>query len=111
MCRACERRTRADAAPLCPDCWDLRARKVEPVVDTRARFFSVGLGLGIASFLPLWPVILASLIVNVMGLTRSKQPELAQYRSKSLIGLSLTLGAILVWGTLVAVLVVIGSRS
>ena len=28
MCVACERRTRPEATPMCPACWEMRQRKV-----------------------------------------------------------------------------------
>ena len=30
MCPDCERRTRPEARPMCPACWDLRFKRVEP---------------------------------------------------------------------------------
>lgn len=69
VCTQCERRTRPDAPPLCPQCWVLReqAVQVQQAKDS-SRMQSVGLGLGIFSIHPL--VIIPSLIVNIRELMR-----------------------------------------
>ncbi len=67
VCRACERRTRPEAPPLCPACWDVREQVVGKLVKAESRKTQIaGLVLGcISVFHPL--ILVASLIVNIRG--------------------------------------------
>lgn len=104
MCQACERRTRPDAAPMCPSCWDLRAKSVTPVTGPpKHRLQNLGLGFGIASLLPLWPVILTSLVLNIVALVKaSGSEELKAHRWKPIVGLVITVVAVGLWVLVVA---------
>lgn len=103
MCEACERRTRPDALPLCPSCWALREQRVA-AAPKGARLENAGLWLGGLSFLPLPPIIMASLIVNIMVLVRAP----AGARTRGLIGLGLTFGGLVVT---IAVFALVFSRD
>lgn len=96
MCAACERRVRPDAAPLCPGCWDLRAQVVAAPKPSR-RLETVGLWLGGFSLTCLPPVVMASLVVNIIVLTKAEPGA----RGKPMLGLGLTMV-----GVIMAVIVV-----
>ena len=102
MCVECERRTRPEAIPLCPKCWDLRAKVTVPQDNDRSqRMQSLGFGLGIASILPIWPIVLGSIIINIISLTRAKEGVLREKRWKSIAGLSISVISMLIWGCIV----------
>ncbi len=69
MCAACERRVRPDALPLCPSCWEFRAKKVE-APKPASNLGTTGLVLGFVSLLPLIPIQIASIVVNAIALSR-----------------------------------------
>ena len=85
MCEACERRVRPDAMPLCPSCWDLREQRV-PAPRGPRRLETAGLWLGGLSLTCLPPVMMASLVVNLIVLARAGPGA----RLKPLVGLGLT---------------------
>lgn len=89
MCEACERRVRPDALPLCPGCWELRGQRVVAPKPGRG-LETAGLWLGGFSLLCLPPVIMASLVVNGIALSRAAPGE----RQKPLLGLGLTAAGI-----------------
>ena len=91
MCEACERRMRPDALPMCPNCWGLREQRVA-AAPKATRLENAGLWLGGLSFLCLPPIVMASLVVNIIVLSRAVPGQ----RSKGLIGLGLTFGGVLV---------------
>jgi len=103
MCEACERRTRPEALPLCPSCWSLREQRVA-AAPKGTRLESAGLWLGGLSFIPLPPIVMASLIVNIMVLARAPPGE----RTKGLVGLGLTFGGLVVT---ISVLALVFSRD
>lgn len=83
MCAACERRVRPDALPLCPSCWEFRAKRVEPPAPT-SNLGTTGLVLGFVSLLPLIPIQIASIVVNAIALSRGAG-------RRAVVGLVLTL--------------------
>jgi hypothetical protein len=91
MCEACERRVRPDAVPLCPGCWSLRGQRV-PAPQAARRLENAGLWLGGLSLTCLPPVMMASLVVNLIALSRAEPGA----RRKPLIGLGLTAAGIAV---------------
>jgi hypothetical protein len=94
VCTQCERRTRPEAPPLCPNCWSLREQTVknQEVADTR-RLQKAGLALGVLSFLhPL--IMVASLVVSIRELVKGRGGSL---RWMNVVGLGLTGLAILTW--------------
>jgi hypothetical protein len=97
MCAGCERRTRPDARALCPGCWALRAQRVTPQVrPPPTRLASVGLGLGIASALPVVPLWIGSVVVNGIALFK-RDEALRAVRWKAGTGLALTLAWVAGW--------------
>lgn len=70
VCSDCERRTRPEAPPLCPKCWELRAQTVGVQQATEAnRLPLAGLITGLLSVLhPL--LLVASLVLNLRALVR-----------------------------------------
>lgn len=94
VCAQCERRTRPDAPPLCPKCWELRAKTVHDTTVTESKRLQIaGLVLGIVSFLhPL--VMVASLILNIRELVRGTG---GTRRWMNVTGVGLTGAAILTW--------------
>ncbi len=92
FCGECERRTRPDALPMCPACWTLRAQQVKPVkASSGTALQTTGLVLGALAMIPcLWPVQLASLIVNILALVRAKDGPARAVRRRAVIGLALT---------------------
>lgn len=103
FCEACERRTRPDALPMCPACWELRSRSV---VDQTTRpstaVFTAALILGVISLLPLPVVMITSVVVGIIALVRAKGDYESQ-RWKPLVGLALTVLSALGWIVFVAV--------
>lgn len=100
VCTACERRTRPEAPPLCPRCWELRSKAVVEQVVTESRKLQIaGLVLGIVSFLhPLFMV--GSLIVNIRELRRKGTSGGSQWMNVA--GVSLTGLAVLTWVGVIA---------
>jgi hypothetical protein len=100
VCRACERRTRPEALPLCPPCWDKRALTVVEEVKTESKRLQIGgLVIGILSFFhPL--IMLGSLILNIRELRRGAG---GTRRWMNVTGVALTCVAVLVWTILFSV--------
>lgn len=100
VCRDCERRTRPEAPPLCPKCWELRAQVVKEQAATESKRLQVGgLVIGCLSFLhPL--VMVGSLILNIRELVRGTG---GTRRWMNVTGLALTGAAIVAWIALLAV--------
>lgn len=93
VCPACERRTRPDAAPLCPPCWALREQAVKDQVVVESRRMQIaGLVTAIFAFHPL--VTVASLIVNIRELVRGSGGS-SRWMNK--VGLGITGAWILGW--------------
>jgi len=82
---------RPDALPMCPNCWDLREQRVA-AAPKATRLENAGLWLGGLSFLCLPPIVMASLVVNLIVLSRAAPGQ----RSKGLVGLGLTIGGVVV---------------
>jgi hypothetical protein len=97
FCVDCERRTRPEALPMCPSCWDLRSKVVttSPAKPSTAIFTSA-LVLGVVSLVPAPVLMIISLVVNVIALTRAKDGMRPQ-RWKPITGLVLTVGSMAVW--------------
>ncbi len=110
MCVACERRTRPEAVPLCPNCWDLRSKTTVPQNNDRdARLQTTGFVLGFISLLPFWPVVLASLIINIVSLVKAKPDSpLRPKRWKSVTGLVVTLCSCSLWALVAAIAIFAG---
>jgi hypothetical protein len=94
VCKACERRTRPEAPPLCPKCWELRSQVVQEQTVTESKRLQVaGLVLGILSFLhPL--LMVGSLVLNIRELVRGTG---GTNRWMNVAGVSLTGVAVLTW--------------
>ena len=91
FCTQCERRTRPDAAPICPACWDLRAEKVKPnEIQSKTRLHTLGFGLGIAAIFPIPALQIAALVINIIALAKTKEPEQIAVRWKPIVGLCCT---------------------
>ena len=82
---------------MCPSCWGLREQRVA-AAPKGTRLESAGLWLGGLSFLCLPPIVMASLVVNLIVLGRAPPGA----RQKGLIGLGLTLGGVMVTITVFA---------
>lgn len=91
FCRECERRTRPDAVPMCPDCWELRGRTVGPasVSKPSTALQTAGLVLGFFALLPLPAVQIAALVVSIMGIVKAKEPPQSNVRWRPIVGLVL----------------------
>ncbi|WP_375756317.1 hypothetical protein [Corallococcus exercitus] len=74
MCPRCERRSRREATPMCPGCWELRIRSIEKPPASVFTAPNVGLQLALVSLLPfcfiLQPV---SLVLNVVNLVKARR--------------------------------------
>lgn len=94
VCSQCERRTRPEAPPLCPKCWELRAKSVHAhEVGESRRLQLGGLIIGVLSFLhPL--LMVGSLAVNIRELVKGRGGD---RRWMNFTGLALTGFAILTW--------------
>lgn len=101
VCTQCERRTRPEAPPLCPKCWELRSQVVQQTAATESRRLQIGgLVIGFLSFLhPL--VMVGSLILNIRELRRGTGGD-ARWMNTA--GLVLTGLAMLTWVVGIAVL-------
>ncbi|MDY7226520.1 B-box zinc finger protein [Hyalangium rubrum] len=92
MCAECERRTRPEARPMCPACWELRGRNVT-VNQARSGtgLQTAGLVLGVISLIPMCVAIqIASLVLNIVALVKSKEPPADKVRWQPITGLILT---------------------
>lgn len=99
VCTDCERRTRPEAAPLCPKCWELRTAVVVEQTATESKRMQIGgLVLGVVAFLnPL--VQVASLVLNVRELIKKRGGTRSWM---NVVGLGLTGVAMLSWVVLFA---------
>jgi hypothetical protein len=87
---------------MCPACWDLRATAVQPqkrISGTRLQ--TAGLVLGLFALLPLWPVWLASFVVNIVAIAKASQPPARAVRWRPIVGLTVTCLGGLVWLTVI----------
>ena len=91
MCVGCERRTRPEATPMCPACWQLRERVVVQTVQSGTRLQTAGLVLGCISLLPIWFLQLISLVVNIIAIVKAKESPAREVRWRPILGLALTL--------------------
>lgn len=100
VCSDCERRTRPEAAPLCPKCWALREQVVEETAQTESKRLQVGgLIIGLLSFIhPL--VMVGSLVLNIRELVRGTG---GTRRWMNVAGLASTGVAIFAWVVLIVV--------
>ncbi|XXF78698.1 hypothetical protein P2318_02770 [Myxococcaceae bacterium GXIMD 01537] len=101
MCADCERRTRPEARPMCPGCWELRARTVPAQLSGGTSLPTVGLVLGVLSLIPMCIAVqLGSLVVNLMALGKTREGEARRRRWQVVTGLALTgVGMLLSLGT------------
>ncbi len=98
MCQACERRTRPEAYPLCPACFELREQRVVPVkVSSKTGLQTAGFVLGLVAILPIPVVMIASLAINIVALVQAKEPPASLTRWKSIVGLVVTLVSMALW--------------
>ncbi len=89
---------------MCPSCWDLRERTVNAPEVAGMGLVVSGLVLGVLSLVPMCIAIqIASAIVNVVALYRTREPPGRQRRWMPITGLVLT-GVGLVGSGIVAVL-------
>ena len=91
FCAACERRTRPDARPMCPNCWQLRAKVavvVKPVSKTRLQ--TAGLVMGAFSLVPFcWWFQIAAIVVSIVGIVKAKEGAAREVRWRAVLGLVL----------------------
>lgn len=101
VCPQCERRTRPDAPPLCPQCWSMREQVVTQQEATESRRVQIaGLVLGcISVFHPL--LLVASLVINIRALVKGSG---GKSRWMHVAGLAGSGFAVLIWA--VAILVI-----
>lgn len=98
MCQACERRTRPEAYPLCPSCFDLREQRVVPMkVTSKTGLQTAGFVLGFVALIPIPVVMIASLVINIVALVQAKEPPALTTRWKSIVGLVVTLLSMAGW--------------
>lgn len=91
MCPECERRVRPEARPMCPTCWDLRARTVNAPEVAGMGLVVSGLVLGVLSLVPMCIALqIASLVVNGVSLRRTREPPGRERRWMPITGLALT---------------------
>jgi hypothetical protein len=93
LCAACERRTRPEARPMCPNCWALRSRNVtENQGRGGTNLQTIGLVLGVVSLVPMCVAIqIASLVVNIVALVKARDLPAGHRRWQPITGLILTL--------------------
>lgn len=84
---------------MCPDCWEKRALVVPaaPPLTSPTALFTASLVLGLISVLPLPAVMMASVVVGVMALVKSRHPDNLRQRWKPLVGLAVTLVSAVLW--------------
>ncbi|WP_223641987.1 hypothetical protein [Corallococcus sp. EGB] len=102
MCPRCENRVRREAMPMCPGCWELRARVLAKPPDSLVTAPNVGLVLGLVSLLSLLiPFLIiiqpVSLVLNTMNLVKARREGGSrENQRKAIVGLVATgLGALL----------------
>jgi tRNA A37 threonylcarbamoyladenosine dehydratase len=78
---------------MCPACWELRGRTVQPQkqTDSSKTLLNVGLGLGVIALVPgCLAMQIGSTLVNIIALVRAKEPPARDLRWRSILGLCLT---------------------
>jgi len=76
FCAACERRTRPEALPMCPSCWELRARQVRAPPDDSQRLRIAGAVTGVLALVPMcWWMQLTAIALNIIGLVRGRKQQ------------------------------------
>jgi hypothetical protein len=111
VCGACERRVRPDAKPMCPACWEMRARKVPAAEATSStRLQTAGMVIGLISILPIPVLQIASLVLNIIAIVRAKEGAARAARWRPIVGLCGTGVGLLFW-IVIIVLVASGSTS
>lgn len=88
MCLECQRRTRPDAVPMCPACWELRS-KVAQKVDTKpsTRLQTTALVLGCIAILPILFLQITALVVGIVALVKTRNPTIRHARWRPIVGL------------------------
>lgn len=95
FCEPCARRTRPEAFPLCKSCWDARSKFVDlRKSESRTNLQTAGLVLGVLSLIPFPVFQLASIIVNVLGISRAREGTPRAHRWKNIVGLVISLGVL-----------------
>lgn len=91
VCRACERRTRPEAVPMCPECWDRRVKVVDEREGRRAMWLpNTVLGLGVAALIPcIWPLQVGAVVVGLWALSRLGPDSPPSARTRIWIGMGL----------------------
>lgn len=84
-CVDCERRQSLDGAPMCPSCWVLNA---QAAAAPTGQLQTAGLIVGVLSIIPCCPLMLASLVLNLIAILKATKEN----RWKPLTGISITLG-------------------
>jgi hypothetical protein len=84
-CVDCERRPSIDGAPMCPSCWALNAKTGAAPT---GQLQTAGLIVGVLSIIPCCPLMLASLVLNVIAILKATKEN----RWKPLTGLAITMG-------------------
>ena len=98
MCPACERRTRPEAKPICPACWELRDQRVAPVqLGSKTALQTAGFVLGFISVLPIPVLIIGSLVINIVAFLKATEPPAKLTRWKSVVGFSISLVSLGIW--------------
>ena len=83
-CRACARRVRADALPMCPGCWQRRAELVTSLAHSAGTGLqTAALVLGGVSLLPFWPVQLVSLAIGIGAVIQARGPARVHARTRA----------------------------
>ncbi|WP_147441749.1 hypothetical protein [Corallococcus exercitus] len=98
MCPRCENRTREQASPLCPGCWELRARSIKKAPESFFTAPNVGLQLGLVSLIPFCFIVQpVSLVLNIVNLVKARREGGSQRdQRKAIASLILTgLGTVL----------------
>lgn len=104
VCVDCERRTRPEAPPLCPKCWELRSVSVRDTSVKESKRVAIG-GVVVGVFSFLHPLVqLGSLVLNIRALVKAPAGHKPML---NIVGLGLTLLAILTW---VVAIVLVASR-
>lgn len=85
---------------MCVSCFDLRARSVPENKASSTALQTAGLVLGFVSLLPLPAIILASLVVNIVGIVKVSDPGARAVRYRPIVGLVLTCLSAAGWLTL-----------
>jgi hypothetical protein len=103
-CLACERRVRPDAMPMCPACWQLRAQRVPAQqASSSTSLQTAGLVIGCISVLPILPLQITSLVINIIAIVKAREGPARAVRWRPVVGLCATGLGLLVWVVIILV--------